>query len=427
MAYYQKQNSTDLGFNTGSPTVMHIDLNSCFATIEQQANPLLQKKPVAVAAYDTPNGCILAASYEAKRWGVGGIETGMRVRDARKLCPELIVLIPDPWKYRNVHLSFRRLLSEYTNDFQAKSIDEFVLQLKGSPSLKRQSTEEIAQEIKDRIREEIGDYLTVSIGISTNRFLAKTASNLKKPDGLSSITEKNHEDIFKKYDVTFLCGIKANNARRLASVGIKTVYDFYKADLWHLRSAFHSVNSYYWYVRLRGWEIDDTPFGRRSYGNSYSLPKPFSEPHDLAPTLAKLVTKMTSRLRRAGYAARGIHVAISYRNGLYWHKGHAFPRTLFETTDIYKEAFDMLLSSPYREPVRNLAVSCFDLLKKDHLQLELFSDVLKKDRLSKTMDSVNTRFGDFVLTPATMIDMQKYVPDRIAFGNVKELEEFTTQ
>ncbi|MEK7470692.1 MAG: DNA polymerase IV, partial [Patescibacteria group bacterium] len=102
---------------------MHIDLNSCFATIEQQANPFLRGKPIAVGAYTTPNGCILAASVEAKRLG---IKTGMRVKDGKVLYPKLIVLPSDPNKYRDVHLKLRKIISEYTNDFSPKSIDEFV-------------------------------------------------------------------------------------------------------------------------------------------------------------------------------------------------------------------------------------------------------------------------------------------------------------
>ncbi len=481
MAYY-KQDKAVLCFNPASPTVMHIDLNSCFASIEQQANPFLRGKPVAVAAYDTPNGCILAASYEAKRWGVGGIETGMRVKDAKKLCSSLIVLKPDPWKYRNVHLALRNILKDYTNDFVPKSIDEFVLNLKGTLHLHEKRInvnsvfsdqlsdsglsdfgyqrnnlkpdnlttdnrslktgvpfkicasnlgttvmQRLGLEIKQRIKNEIGDWLTVSIGIAPNRFLAKTASNLIKPDGLSTITKENYEEVFKSLALTKLCGIKERNATRLRSMGVADVWDFYNAELWRLRAAFHSVTSYYWYTRLHGWEVDDVTFGRRSYGNSYSIPQPLSTEEELAPILAKLVTKMSSRLRRAGYCARGVHLAIQYRNGAFWHKGRTFPRVLFETSDIYKEAMKIMSLSPYHFPVRNLAVSCFDLLEKGNLQLELFSDVTKKEERAQAMDSVNNMYGEYVLMPARMIDTGHYIPDRIAFGNVKELEEFTVQ
>lgn len=400
---------------------MHIDLNSCFATIEQQANPKLRGKPVAVAAYASPNGCILAPSIEAKTFGV---KTGMRVKDAKVLCPILIVLPPDPWKYRNVHLKLRRLVAQYTDCFCPKSIDEFVLDLSGMPYLKF-GIHNTGFEIKKKIKQEIGDWLTVSIGIAPNRFLAKTAAGLHKPDGLDEININNYLSIYKSLALTDLCGIAQQNALRLFRFGICSVLDFYNADIRKLKTSFHSVIGYDWYLRLRGWEIDDVAFGRRSYGNSYSLPKPFLTPEQLAPILQKLVEKATFRLRRAGYKARGVHLAISYRDGNFWHHGRVGASYLFESREIFKEAFKILCSSPYQKPVRNLAVSCFDITKNKASQLELFSDVVKKENLSKAVDKINERWGSFVITPARMIDTQKYAPDRIAFGNVKELEEFT--
>src|SRR3989344_5734400 len=113
-------------FNPAASTWMHIDLNSCFATIEQQANPLLRGKPVAVAAYTTPRGCILAPSIEAKRWGV---TTGMQVREGKALCPRLIILASDPPKYRFVNRALLKLLNQYSPSVSVRSIDEMLLNL----------------------------------------------------------------------------------------------------------------------------------------------------------------------------------------------------------------------------------------------------------------------------------------------------------
>ena len=179
----------EMQINHNKPTLMHIDLNSCFATVEQQANPLLRGKPVAVAAYTSPAGCILAPSYEAKRLG---IKVGMRVRDAKLLCKDLIVMMPDPPKYRDVHLKLRNLFREYSPHVVPKSIDEAVLDFKGTTSFARGLTN-IGHEIKQRIRKEIGEWLSVNVGISTNRFLAKLAASLHKPDGLDVITSENIE------------------------------------------------------------------------------------------------------------------------------------------------------------------------------------------------------------------------------------------
>lgn len=416
----------NLSFNPNASTILHLDLNSCFATIEQQANPHLRGVPVAVAAHATKNGCILAPSVEAKRLGV---KTGMRVKDGLTLCPNLIVLPPDPWKYRNVHLSFRQLLGEYTNDLVPKSIDEFVLNLKGYPACKFGMTQ-VALEVKDRIRREIGDWLTVSIGIAPNRYLAKTGAGLQKPDGLNEINKNNFRQVYSKLHLTDLCGIKLANASRLNSQGIYTVLDFFDAPFWKLKAAFQSINSYYWHVRLRGWEIDDVAFARRSYGNSYALSKPFSTVSELTPILQKLVEKAGTRMRKAGYKTRGVHLAISYRDHTYWHRGMVLVEPIFDSRDIYKYAFCLLLQSacpPANRRVANLAVSCFNLAKIKEPQLTLFEDLLKKEKLVKAVDRVNSRWGNFVITPARMLGTGGYVPDRIAFGGVKELEEFTLQ
>jgi len=413
---------TNLCFNPESPTVMHIDLNSCFATVEQQANPHLRGKPVAVVAYTSPGGCILAPSVEAKRLGVG---VGMRVRDGKQICPGLIILPTDPWKYRSVHLSLRRILSDYTNNLTPKSIDEFVLNLKGYPSMSK-GMMGIGKEIKERIRQEVGEWITVSVGISSNYFLAKLASSLHKPDGLDEISKNNYNNIYRRLNLSDLSGIKFRNTTRLNSVGIFSVLDFYNAPLWKLKAAFKSITGYYWYLRLRGWEIDDFESVRKSYGNSYALPKALITPEELSPILTKLVEKMGFRLRQAGYRAKGVHLGVSYRDWSFWHKGVSFPRALYDSREIYKKAFRLMYMSPYKKPVRELAVSTFGLLKSKNSQLELFYNVEKNENLVEACDEINERWGNYTLTPAKMFLSDKsYVPDRIAFGGVKELEEFT--
>jgi DNA polymerase IV len=173
-----------LALNHNPPTIMHVDLNSCFATIEQQANPLLRGKPMVVAAYNTPNGCVVAPSIEAKRYG---IKTGMTVRDARLLYPKVIVRMPDPEKYRYVHRMFRKIFQDYSPDVTPKSIDEAVIDLTHTLELFKGGVTGIGNEIKKRFREEIGEWMQCSIGVSTNRFLAKLAASLHKPDGLDII------------------------------------------------------------------------------------------------------------------------------------------------------------------------------------------------------------------------------------------------
>lgn len=395
---------------------MHLDLNSCFASIEQQVNPLLRGKPIAVAAYVSPGGCLLAASVETKTYGV---KTGLRVKEGKLLCPHLIVLPSDPDKYRQVHLKFGKLLSDYTALVVPKSIDEFVLDLSDFVD-SGISLEAVAKQIKQRIKNEIGDWLTVSVGLGPNRFLAKTAANLHKPDGLDVINKNNYQNIYKYLALTDICGISGANTARLNRVGIFSVTQFAAANIQTLRSAFSSIAGYYWYLRLRGWEIDAVEFSRKSYGNSYALPKPLATEADLTPILAKLVEKTSYRLRQGGYTACGVHLAIVYRDGTYWHKGLTVPE-IFASNDVYRYIRQLLQSCRTAKPVRNLAVSCFNLRKQDTTQLVLFENILKKKKLGHAVDKIKRRYGQYAIASALTLPAKDNIPDRIAFGGVREL------
>jgi DNA polymerase IV len=401
---------------------MHVDLNSCFATVEQQFNPYLRNKPIGVGAYEGPGGCIIAPSIEAK---VLGVKTGMRVKDGLSIAPNLVIVPSDPDKYRYIHQQLKRILLEYTDRVDPKSIDEFVLDLEGCPSFKK-GMFEVGREIKRRVREEVGDWLRINVGIAPNRFLAKTAAGLHKPDGLDEINKDNYLHIYSQLKITDLCGIDKAYSARLCMAGINTVMDFYNASPQQLKREFRSVVGYDWYLRLRGWEIDDIVFKRKSYGNSYALPINLSTPEELKPILMKLVDKTARRLRKGGFKARGVHVSIAFRSGNFWHRGYKTNDLLFHSPDIFKMMYQILCHCPYREQVRVLAETCFDLEKQDHLQMGLFADTLKKDHLTKAIDMVNDKFGSQTITPAAMMNTQDYVPDRVAFGGVKELLEYIT-
>lgn len=412
-----------LPFNPKHSTRMHIDLNSCFASVEQQANPYLRGKPVGVGAYEGPSGCIIAPSREAKAIGV---KTGMRVKDGKMIAPNLIVIGSDPAKYRTIHLRIKRLLLEYTDSVDPKSIDEFVIDLEGYPSFKK-GMWNVAREIKRRILDEIGDFLTVNVGISPNRFLAKTAAGLHKPDGLDEINKENYLEIYQQLKLTDLCGIDKRYAARLSQQGIYTVMDFYNASPHQLKTAFHSIVGFDWYCRLRGWEVDDVVFPRKSFGNSYALPMNLSTPEELAPILMKLVDKTGWRMRKQGYKAWGIHLSLDFRSGNFWHKGYKTGKLLYDSNDIFKELYRLLYYCPYREPVRILAECVFDLVKDEHPQLELFSDFIKKEKVVTAVDKIKERYGSYSLISGKMLGTEDIMPDRVSFGGVKELLDYMTE
>ena len=408
-----------LQFNPSPSAVIHIDLNSCFATVEQQANPRLRGQPVAVAAYTTPNGCIIAPSIEAKKLG---ITVGMRVREAKAIYAKLIVLSPDPDKYRFVNRKILALLREYSCNLSVKSIDEIVLNFSGGRFFPDRM-KEAAREIKNRIRQEIGEWLTVSVGISTNRYLAKVASGLEKPDGLTVINHSNFQEIYQKMKVESLCGIKFRNMLRLHRVDIFTVWNMYRADIIRLKAAFMSITAYYWYLRLRGFEIDEVEFARKSFGHSYAIYKATSNPVMLTSLLCKLVEKMGKRLRNAGYNAQGIHMSLEYSDYSFWHHGHTTAVKMYASNELYRQARKLMFSAPLK-PVRVIAVSCFKLTKNTLNQLCLLPEEEEKRALISAIDAVNNRYGIFTVFPATMMGSKDYIPDRIAFGGIRELEEF---
>ncbi len=444
---------------------MHIDLNSCFATIEQQANPLLRGKPIAICAYTTPRGCILAPSIEAKRYGV---KTGMRVMEGIQLCPKLIVMPSDPPKYRFVNRALLKLFNQYTPDVSVRSIDEMLLNFSylwvtrardpmtsftkvsaldnvkeadsfandlkrgmGNASGRTHKTDlkTIAQEIKTRIKSEIGDWLTVSIGISTNPYLAKLAAGFHKPDGLDEINSGNIIQILTSLNLTDLPYIKERNSLRLLFTGVKTPLEFYRATLQQLKSAFQSINGYYWYLRLHGFVVDNVECQRKSIGHSYALPKSTNDKNELEQLLYKLVEKMGRRLRNNHLTTQGIHLACNYADGSFWHQGLTLKERIYASSDLFTQACYLFKSATPLKPVRILAVSCFTLQKDLYDQQMLFAQAEKKRRLVQALDTINNRWGEFSVMPCSMLTVQQQnkIVDRIAFGRMLDASPVVLQ
>ncbi len=411
----------DLPINHNEPTIMHIDLNSCFATVEQQANPLLRGKPIAVAAYISPNGCVVSPSIEAKKYG---IKVGMRVREAKLFCRDLIILPPDPAKYRDVHVKFRHLFMDYSPLVTPKSIDEAIIDFAGTPGLKR-GLVNIGIEIKQRMKKEVGEWISCNIGIATNRFLAKQAASLHKPDGLDVITHENVLDIYRSLNLIDLTGINTRYQARLNVHGIFTPTQFFDAPVELLtKQVFQSINGYYWYLRLRGWEIDAVVFGRKSIGHMYSLKKPTNDPQQLSMLLMKLCEKVGRRLRRNQLHAKAVYVACLYRDHTHWHTSRHVSSDLYTSTDIFKKLQYVLNQQPERKIIINLAVGVFDLCPSAPTQLDLFdSEITKRNSLSDAMDKINDKYGEFIITPALMMGMGDTIVDRVPFGSTKDIED----
>jgi DNA polymerase IV len=190
------------------------------------------------------------------------------------------------------------------------------------------------------------------------------------------------------------------------------------------KQAFQSICGYYWYLRIRGWEIDAIDFKRKSYGQSYVLGKKSDDPEYLSSLLMKLTEKMGRRLRKAQKTARGIHVACGYIDGGWWHKGKTFDEELFATDELFKKVMLVFNMQPQRKVVTKLDVCCFNLAKADSVQESLFETSRERRRgVSKALDNINNKWGEWTIYSAQMFGRKKEVVDRIAFGGVKELEE----
>lgn len=407
--------------NYNDPKIMHIDLNSCFAIIEQQANPLLRHKPVAVAAYDSPRGMVIASSYEAKALG---IKLGVSVREARLLYKDVCIMTPDPEKYFDAHRRFKQVLLQYTDSVTPKSVDEFVIDFHGSRAVQAgKRLEDIGHQIKQDIKESLGEYVTVNVGIGPNRFLAKLAAGLNKPDGLDVITGDTLRATYENLELTDLPGINVRYQARLNTEGIYTPLQFLDASVLTLRKrVFKSVVGFYWYLRLRGHEVDQVNFGRKSFGQQYALGEKTHDRQKLSRLLMKLCEKTGRRLRRADCIASGIHLWLNFENRTFWAKGRRIKSDIYATQDIYLQAHRLLNEAILPCRVTNIGVSVYDLRSASPEQLGLFDGSGMDTRsLARASDTVNDRYGEFTIVPAIMANMQDTIIKRVAFGSIQDL------
>jgi len=348
----------------------------------------------------------------------------MRIREARLLCPDIVVRMPDPPKYRDVHMKFKKIFQYYSPSVTPKSIDEAIIDFTEVESL-GVDLFRIAREIKKRMRTEIGEWIVCSIGVSTNMMLAKLAASLHKPDGLDAIDHENLLFVYERIRLLDFNGINTRFQARLNINGIHTPLDFYQADIDTLeKKVFKSVLGRRWYEKLRGYEADERDFPTRSIGQQYALKRATNDPREVSRLMMKLCEKMGRRLRRKGLNAKGIHIWCLYRDYTTWHRGRPMETEMYATQELYRCAQLILNQQPAKKPIFKIAVSCYDLYECSSAQMTLFDLVdTKARRTADAMDRINDKYGEFTIVPGIMLDMDDLILDRIAFGGVKELED----
>ncbi len=409
-----------VGYSHETPLVMHIDLNSCFASVEQQSRPLLRGKPVAIVNRATEHTALVTASYEAKALGVQPL---MKLRDARRLAPNLVAIESDPAKYKFVYRKLLAIMQDYSAHVTMKSIDEGIIDFHQAPkAVQERGLEAIGYEIKQRLKDEVGVAMRCNIGISTNRFLAKTAASLHKPDGLDVITHRTVCSTLQDLNLQDLNGIASRNEARLNAVGIFTPLDFLAADEMTLRKVvFKSIDGTKWYKRLRGHEVDDVETIMGRVGRQYVLERFDLSRDEVLQRLHHLSESVGWRMRSQKLAARGVYVYARSYEKQYWHACRVQPLPFYSNRAIYEIARQLFTAAP--DGIREIGVHCYELEPSgERGQLSLFADELAQERAIVTAtDAINERYGERTIVSADTIDTGIYVSQKIPFGSTRYL------
>lgn len=410
-------------------TILYVDLNSCFATTEQQARPKLRGKPVGIVNRVSENATIIAASIEAKALGV---KVGMKIEEAKKLAPKIIFAETEPSKYIYVHEKLKKILEDYSPDVVMKSIDEGLIDLSKSSRLVRDKTpRKLALEIKQRLRDEVGSYMKCNVGFSYNRFLAKLAGELHKPDGMDCITHENIREVFSHLKLTDLPGVNKKIEKRLKTYGIKTPLELLDAKEETLRiQVLGSIEGTKWFFRLRGVEVDEREDKTKSIGRQYVI-APNTKLEEVKKRLAHLAEDVGFRLRSQNLYARGIYVWTTFNlneNSFTVHKNF-LKSTVFNTdseiVEFSKNLFEEILreNSEKSNNPRIIGVSLYKLESEREKQLDFYHKKTEKaEKIAKTIDEINTRFGTRTIHSAYTLETND-MHTKIPFGSTRYLDK----
>jgi len=374
--------------------ILHIDMDAFFISVEQRDNPSLRGKPAAVCG-SLSRSVVTSATYEARPYG---IRAGMSTQEAKRRCPQLILVEGNHSKYTETAARIFSILKEYTPLVEVASIDEAYLDITESLLL-FQSPLHIAQSIKDQIREK--EELTCSIGVAPNKLLAKLGSGLKKPDGLVVIQKEDVEGILKNLPVSKLYGIGPKLTEALNSIGIFTCRQLGKFPVSVLSKKFGVIGER---LHEMGLGLDDSPVvpfdeeeDAKSISHSVTLEEDTSDPKLLRKVLLQLSERVSRRMRREGFYGKRIAITIRYSDFFTFSKQKTLSKWVMSGNEIFQYAFEIFRSISHPKPIRLLGVGVSQL-KKEWCQLGLFEKREKRDNLLKAMDRVNERFGDWTLT-----------------------------
>jgi DNA polymerase-4 len=385
-----------------SKIILCVDMDAFFASVEQQVNPDLKGKPIAVTGAGART-IITTSSYEAREHGV---KTGMTPYEAKKLCPNIIFLIGDNKRYAEICSRLETICERFTPDIETYSIDEIFLDITGSHHLFG-GPEELARTIKKTVKEELG--INCTVGMGSNILIAKLASDLAKPDGLKWIDKEMVPSVLQSLPVKKLWGIGPHTEEKLRAMGIRTCGELGAAPLSLLTRKFGILGG-----QLKGMgngildrSLESATRDPKSIGHSRTFEKDMWHREDIAPQLLRLSEMVGRRARRYGYKGRTVTLTVRYTDFKTFTKQTTLDTYTNDTGEIYRTALSILDGIRLLQSIRLLGVSLSSFGNDGQLALFEKSDRREREALLKAMDAVNDKFGEYKITWASTANQEK--------------------
>ncbi len=400
---------------------LYLDLNSFFSSCEQQENPELRHSPLAIVPMLADSTFCIAASYSAKAFGV---KTGVRVGDAKKMCPGLKFMVARHDVYVRYHHRVIEAVESCVPVHSVCSIDEVACELTGSQK-DLTKARALALKIKLALREQVGAYMTASIGIGPNALLAKMASDMQKPDGLTVITASELPQRLHELKLQDIPGVGRKMEARIQVQGVHSVEALLKLNESQMRGLWGGILGARMYRLLRGEDLSTPAYFHgsntpQSIGHEHVLPPVQRNLNDSLGVAQRLLVKVAVRLRQARMMARSMKLLIKTLDGLNHERRISFDETQ-DTSFLMRELKKIHSELAIKKPLK-IGVTLGNFIPENEHQLSLFNDE-KKNKIFQVVDSLNSKYGRDTVYLGAQHDFRTSAPTRIAFSRIPGLDE----
>jgi len=408
---------------------LYVDFDAFFASAEKHLVPELRNRPVGVIPLPSEHTSLIACCYEARRYGV---KRGMPVREARDLCPDIALPLARHDAYVRLHHQILEEIDRHIPVKRVSSVDEMECELTGSEQLHHLK---IARQLRDGLSKNISPSLTPSIGLAPNQFLAKEASEMEKPSGLTVLHPETLLAHLSTLELSDLPGIAGSMRRRLEAAGILSVEQLWNISPKQARHIWASVEGERLWLQLHGYAVSKPLTVRRMFGHGRVLAQGWQTPVKARECLRLLTTKAGQRLRREGYNASALDISLSASGEAGWSGTEHFSPAHDEHTflEAVSRLFDTGAAALRGRKLQNVYVVLHGLSRPGEITGDLFEHASpdphrqRWNRITDTMDTLNARYGGGVISLGLRQELPGgYAGGKIAFGRVPDLSEFDT-